>query len=80
MKKTVGSLNLNRPHSRHETSGGAKLANTQEIKTKLLEELVELEKQMEVLSSQSSPVDFSMQQTYKEMIDSRKRLFNQLNL
>ncbi|KKK63308.1 hypothetical protein LCGC14_2995620, partial [marine sediment metagenome] len=53
--------------------------NTVLVKEKLLEELVELEKQMEVLESQNAFTDFSMMQTYKEMIHSRKSFFNELN-
>ena len=79
MKKAIGSLDLNRPRSRHETSGGVRLQNTALLKGKLLEELVELEKQMEILKSESGRVDFSMIQTYKEMIHSRKTLFNELS-
>jgi hypothetical protein len=79
MKKAIGSLNLNRPGSRNETSGGVRLQNTGLVKEKLLEELVELEKQMEVLKSQDFTVDFSMMQTYKEMIHSRKIFFNELS-
>lgn len=79
MKKAIGSLDLNRPQSRHETAGGVSLQNTVLVKEKLLEELVELEKQMEVLESQDTFTDFSMMQTYKEMIHSRKSFFNELN-
>lgn len=79
MKKAIGSLDLNRPQSRHETAGGVSLQNTVLVKEKLLEELVELEKQMEVLESQNAFTDFSMMQTYKEMIHSRKSFFNELN-
>lgn len=79
MKKAIGSLDLNRPQSRQETLGGVRLQNTELVKEKLLEELVELEKQMEALKSQEKTVDFSMMQTYKEMIHSRKTFFNELN-
>jgi hypothetical protein len=79
MKKAIGSLDLNRPQSRHETAGGVSLQNTSSVKEKLLEELVELEKQMETLESQETVTDFSMIQTYKEMIHSRKSFFNELN-
>ena len=79
MEKTIGSLDINRPHSRHETAGGASLQNVGLVKEKLLEELIELEKQMEALKGQENTVDFSMMQTYKEMIHSRKSFFNALN-
>ena len=51
MNKAIGSLDLNRPQSRHETSAGVGLQNTRSVKEKLLQELVELDKQMEVLTS-----------------------------
>ena len=79
MDRAIGSLDLNRPESKKETPGGARLQNTMLLKERLLEELVELDKQLEVLSNQEDHVDFSMLQTYKEMIHSRKTLFNKLN-
>jgi hypothetical protein len=79
MEKAIGSLDFNRPEPRHETSGGVRLQNTALVKEKLLQELVELEKQMKILESQASAVDFSMMQTYKEMIHSRKVFFNELS-
>lgn len=79
MEKAIGSLDLNRPQLKQETAGGARLQNTRLLKERLLEELVELDKQLEVLSEQGDRVDFSMMQTYKEMIHSRKTLFNKLN-
>lgn len=79
MDKAINSLDLNRPHLKQETAGGARLNNTSLLKEQLLEELVELDKQLEVLSEQGARVDFSMILTYKEMIHSRKALFNKLN-
>ena len=79
MDKAIGSLDLNRPESKQETPGGARLQNTALLKGRLLEELVELDKQLEVLSKQEDHIDFSMMQTYKEMIHSRKTLFIKLN-
>ncbi|MBL4827931.1 MAG: hypothetical protein JKY66_09515 [Spongiibacteraceae bacterium] len=79
MKKTLGSLEFNRPHPRYETAGGVQLENTELLKEKLLGELVELDKQMEVLNSNGNKVDFSMMQTYKEMIHSRRVFFNELS-
>ena len=80
MRRAIGSLDINRPQLRHETLGGVSLQNTSKVKEKLLQELLELEKQMELLKSESGKVDFSMMQTYKEMIHSRKTLFNELSL
>ncbi|MCP3907572.1 MAG: hypothetical protein GY712_06100 [Oceanicoccus sp.] len=79
MKKAIGYLDLNRPELRHETAGGVALQNTDSVKEKLLQELVELEKQMEALEARAATVDFSMLQTYKEMIHSRRVFFNELN-
>lgn len=79
MNKAIGSIDLNRPQARYETAGGVRLENTELLKEKLLEELVELDKQMEVLESSGEKVDFSMLQTYKEMINSRRRFFNELS-
>ena len=79
MKKAIGSLDLNRPQRRGETVGGARLYDNASIREKLLTELVELEKQMEELERGDRAIDLSMIQTYREMIHSRKALFNQLN-
>ena len=69
---------LNRPQTKEETSSGLSLQNTSKVKEQLLKELVELEKQAEVLKQGEHGVDFSMLQTYKEMIQSRQSYFNQL--
>jgi hypothetical protein len=79
MEKAIGSLDLNRPQPKQETASGARLEDTSVLKERLLEELVELDKQLEILTAQGDHVDFSMIQTYKEMIHSRKTLFNALN-
>ena len=79
MKKAIGCLDLNRPELRYETAGGVALQNTKSVKEKLLRELVELEKQMVVLEGRAATIDFSMLQTYKEMIHSRCIFFNELN-
>lgn len=80
MKKVIGSLDMNRPAGKHETAGGVRLQNIDAVKEQLLAELVELEKQMEELHSASGATDFSMMQTYKEMIHSRKAFFNELSV
>ncbi|MFA7554311.1 MAG: hypothetical protein WCY88_08675 [Spongiibacteraceae bacterium] len=79
MNKIISSLDLNRPHPTHKTAGGVALQDTRLVKDKLLEELVELEKQQQLLAQQGCNIDFSMLQTYKEMIHSRKAFFNELN-
>lgn len=80
MCKAIGSLYLNKPQLRQQTLGGVPLHNNIElVKVKLLGELVELEKQMEALKLDATTVDFSMMQTYKEMIHSRQLFFNELS-
>ena len=80
MGKAIGSLNLGKPSSKNETQGGVGLQNTDLVKAKLLEELVELEAQMERLKSAGDAIDFSMMQTYKEMIHSRKLFYKEIDL
>lgn len=80
MNDAIISLDLHRPMSRHQTAGGVSLQNIDLVKKQLLEELVELEKRMKTLESESPSVDYSMIQTYREMIHSRKAFFNELNL
>jgi hypothetical protein len=56
-----------------------KLNNNNEIKERLLKEMLELDNQRHTLESSLSTVDFSMRQTYKEMIQSRRVLLEQLS-
>tara|TARA_R110000868_G_scaffold17258_4_gene76099 strand:- start:35350 stop:35664 length:315 start_codon:yes stop_codon:yes gene_type:complete len=79
MSKAIGSLKLGKPSLKQETLGGVGLQNTALVKAKLLEELVELEAQMERLKAAGDAVDFSMMQTYKEMIHSRKTFYKELD-
>ena len=79
MKHTVSTFDLNRPSAKTQTESGLGLCDTSEVKKRLLQELVELEKQRDELESQTDFVDFSMMQTYQEMIHSRRVQMNQLN-
>ena len=81
MQQAIGTLDIHRPQFRSETANGVSLQNLEFVKGKLLEELVELEKQMRILELKDfeSGVDFSMLQTYKEMIHSRRAYFKELN-
>lgn len=79
MANAIVSLDLNRPQYKAQTLSGVPLHNTDLVKQQLLQELVELEKQMDALKSGGDAVDFSMIQTYKEMIHSRRQFFNELN-
>lgn len=56
-----------------------KLNNTNALKERLVKEMLVLNKQRQELESGAEKVDFSMVQTYKEMINSRRSLLNQLN-
>ncbi len=57
----------------------SKLHNTNELKERLLKEMLELDKQRQNLEIGAQSVDFSMVQTYKEMIQSRRILLDQLS-
>ena len=78
-EKVIDYLKLNQLEIRHQTISGVALQNTNPVKEKLLQELMVLEKQMEVVEAKTNTVDFSMMQTYKEMIYSRCVFFNELN-
>lgn len=79
MKNSVDTLSLHRPPSRRESLAGVRLQNTEPLKEKLLQELVELESRLDHLKEASGHHDFSMVQTYREMIHSRRVMFNHLN-
>ncbi len=79
MSRGIESLNLHRPGSKRETASGVPLQNTYRVKEKLLQELVELEKRLKSLQSDMLPEDYSMIQTYREMIHSRTMFFRELN-
>lgn len=79
MTKTMEWIALNRPEPKEETSSGVSLQNTSSVKEQLLKELIELEKQSEMLRTDQHHVDFSMIQTYREMIHSRESFFNELS-
>lgn len=79
MSRGIESLDLHRPGSVPETANGVPLQNTYRVKEKLLQELVELEKRLKSLQSDMLPEDYSMIQTYREMIHSRTMFFRELN-
>jgi hypothetical protein len=79
MKKAKYAIDINRPQFHADSHKGLPLQNTQAVKEKLLEELIELEKQSNQLRMTNDSVDFSMMQTYKEMIHSRKMMFRDLS-
>ncbi len=57
---------------------GVNLTNTCLIRQRLEAEIVQLQRQAEALSVSGKPHDFSMVQTYKEMIHSRREALAQL--
>lgn len=56
-----------------------KLHNPNELKQRLIKEMLDLDKQKQAIEANNSPFDFSMHQTYKEMIQSRRILLEQIN-
>lgn len=56
-----------------------KLNDANPLKERLIMEMLELDKQRHSLEASNSSVDFSMIQTCKEMIQSRRVLLEQLN-
>lgn len=56
-----------------------KLKNTHLLQTQLLAEMLALDKQRCAMEIGASKIDFSMLQTYKEMIQSRRILLNQVS-
>ena len=77
MSKPVSEeLDLHRPQGRADL-GIPRLSNVAAVKQQLLQEIIELQRQLDSTSA-SGGVDFSLIQTYREMIHSRRALFNQL--
>lgn len=56
-----------------------KLRDTHSLRTRLLGEMLELDKQRVALEDGVVNIDFSMLQTYKEMIHSRRVLWDQVS-
>ena len=79
MDKAITNIDVNRPNWQPTTHAGLPLQDTEVLKEKLLNELVLLDSHAEALQSGTGAYDFSMLQTCKEMIHSRRVLYNQLN-
>lgn len=78
MSKPVSEeLDLHRPQARSDL-GVPRLSNVSAVKQQLLQEIIELQRQLDGTGSAPGGVDFSLIQTYREMIHSRRALFNQL--
>ncbi len=68
-----------RPRKTHAVTG-LNIHNTNALKEKLVKEMLELNKQRQEMEiSDDGDMDFSMAQTYKEMINSRRSMLSQLN-
>ncbi|HWV14339.1 MAG TPA: hypothetical protein VN030_02825 [Cellvibrio sp.] len=57
---------------------GVNLGRTDQLRTKLLDEIAEYERQQSELKSNGTHVNFTMIQTYKELIAARKDMLKQL--
>ncbi|MFT5691049.1 MAG: hypothetical protein ACI92E_000374 [Oceanicoccus sp.] len=77
MTRAMELLALNQCQHR-EISDGRNPQATSVLKEQLLKEVRALEKQAKQLQLTEDGVDFSMIQTYREMISSREKLFTQL--
>lgn len=69
----------NKPAKLDNNKLNSKLHNTHVLKERLLREMLELDKQRQQLEIGAETVDFSMAQIYKEMIQSRRILLDQLS-
>jgi len=78
MTKTMELLALNQRRQKEELTNRRNLQNTGVLKEQLLNEVRELEKQAARLQLTEDGVNFSMIQTYREMIHSREKLFSEL--
>ena len=76
--KALQELDINRPYFRNETEGGVSLQDTDNLKDKLLHEVMDLTDKLEHLKLDQA-TDFSLIQTYKEMIHGRRALYKQLS-
>lgn len=57
---------------------GINFNNTRSLKEQLIREITSLERQRESVSLSENTVDFSMMQTYKEMIHCRREMLSGL--
>ncbi len=76
-KPVSEELDLHRPPSR-EDIGAPRMANVAAVRQQLLQEIIELQRQLDSAAEAPGGVDFSLIQTCREMIHSRRALFNQL--
>lgn len=79
MPKYSDDYDLHRPPPRETLRGTPKISNVSAVREHLLKEIVELESRLEHLKSAGGSPDFSLMQTYREMIKARRNLFQQLS-
>lgn len=75
-KPVSDELDLHRPPARN-SGRGPRLANVALVKQQLLQEIIELQRQLDAADGQGG-VDFALIQTLREMIHSRRALFSRL--
>ncbi|WP_341939032.1 hypothetical protein [Marinimicrobium sp. C2-29] len=63
---------------RQQHAFSANLRGTEQLREKLVGEITRFERQLDALKGSDEPVDFSMLQTYKELIHSRREMLQQL--
>jgi hypothetical protein len=62
----------------HALGVGIQLNRTEELREKLIAEITQYERQLADLNLENNRVNFSMIQTYKELIHSRQSMLNHL--
>lgn len=74
------NLRASNPLKHHHSDFNClKLRDTHSLRTRLLGEMLELDKQRSALEIGASHIDFSMHQAFKEMIHSRRVLLAQVS-
>lgn len=63
---------------RHALGVGVSLGHTEDLRDKLIAEITEYERQQAALKLNGNQVNFSMIQTYKELIHARREMLNRL--
>lgn len=64
--------------TRPQNALGVNFNRTEPLREKLIGEITRFERQLDSLKLKDQTVDFSMIQTYKELIHSRKEMLNRL--
>lgn len=64
--------------NRHAVGVGVNLGSTEDLRDKLVAEITAYERQQAALKLNGTQVNFSMIQTYKELIHARREMLNRL--